>query len=99
MIKCTCGTVGALLLWYFKVSFSLPALSKSCEAILDYVANLEKAPDPTVTKDAFSTEIYSAYDMLFNVWLQSKESKVTVNQPGYFQSPEVNNYPFSVLVH
>ncbi|XP_064639982.1 maestro heat-like repeat-containing protein family member 1 isoform X2 [Lineus longissimus] len=59
------------LKWVFSA-----ALSKSCEAILDYVANLEKAPDPTVTKDAFSTEIYSAYDMLFNVWLQSKESKL-----------------------
>ena len=52
------------------------ALSKFSESILDYVANMENAPDPTVTKEAFSNQIYSAFDVLFNVWLQSKEAKV-----------------------
>ncbi|CAN0069578.1 unnamed protein product [Lampetra fluviatilis] len=52
------------------------ALSHFSESILEYVANLDKAPDPTVRKEAFQNEIYSAYDVLFNVWLQSKEAKL-----------------------
>ncbi|XP_013392835.1 maestro heat-like repeat-containing protein family member 1 isoform X1 [Lingula anatina] len=52
------------------------ALGKFSEAILDYVVNIEKAPDPNVKKEAFAGEIYSAYDILFNVWLQSKEAKL-----------------------
>ncbi|KAK6184716.1 hypothetical protein SNE40_007128 [Patella caerulea] len=52
------------------------ALSRFSEAILEYVANIEKAPDPTISKDRFASEIYSAYDILFNVWLQSKEAKL-----------------------
>ncbi|XP_060075327.1 maestro heat-like repeat-containing protein family member 1 isoform X2 [Ylistrum balloti] len=52
------------------------ALSKFCEAIIDYCANIDKAPDPTVTKDRFSQEVASAFDVLFNSWLQSKEIKL-----------------------
>ncbi|XP_064611998.1 maestro heat-like repeat-containing protein family member 1 [Liolophura sinensis] len=52
------------------------ALSKFSEAILDYIANIDKAPDNTVTKEVFAGEIFSAYDILFNVWLQSKEAKL-----------------------
>lgn len=43
---------------------------------MDYVANPEKAPDPSVKKDFFSGEVDAAYDVLFNIWLQSKEPKV-----------------------
>ncbi|KAL3859489.1 hypothetical protein ACJMK2_009708 [Sinanodonta woodiana] len=52
------------------------ALSKFCEAVIDYIANIDKAPDPTVKKEIFSSEILAAYDILFNVWLQSKEEKL-----------------------
>lgn len=52
------------------------ALYRFSESILEYLANLDKAPDPTVRKDTFSSEIYTAYDVLFNSWLQSRESKV-----------------------
>ncbi|XP_054723118.1 maestro heat-like repeat-containing protein family member 1 [Uloborus diversus] len=52
------------------------ALSKFCEAILECISNAEKSPDPYVTKDTFSTEISSAYDILFNNWLPSREAKV-----------------------
>ncbi|KAK6982200.1 maestro heat-like repeat-containing protein family member 1 [Biomphalaria glabrata] len=52
------------------------ALSKFSEAILEYCANLDQAPDKTVSIDRFSNEIFSAYDILFNVWLQSKEAKL-----------------------
>lgn len=52
------------------------ALSRFSESILEYLANLDKAPDPTVRKDTFSNEIYAAYDILFNNWLQSREAKL-----------------------
>jgi len=52
------------------------ALGSFCEAIIEYVANIEKAPDPNVTKEFFVTEMYAAWDLLFNVWLNSRESKV-----------------------
>lgn len=52
------------------------ALAKFSEAILDYVANIEKAPDPAVRKEAYSGEIDAAYDVVFSVWLHSKETRV-----------------------
>lgn len=52
------------------------ALAHFSESILEYLANLDKAPDPTVRKDTFSSEIYAAYDIIFSNWLQSRESKL-----------------------
>ncbi|XP_041962834.1 maestro heat-like repeat-containing protein family member 1 isoform X1 [Alosa sapidissima] len=52
------------------------ALSHFSESILEYLANLDKAPDPTVRKDTFSSEIYASYDILFSNWLQSRDSKL-----------------------
>ncbi|CAM5107316.1 unnamed protein product [Natator depressus] len=52
------------------------ALQHFSESIQEYLANLDKAPDPTVRKDTFSNEIFSAYDVLFNAWLQSREAKL-----------------------
>ncbi|XP_031432555.1 maestro heat-like repeat-containing protein family member 1 isoform X2 [Clupea harengus] len=52
------------------------ALSHFSESILEYLANLDKAPDPTVRKDTFSSEIYASYDILFCNWLQSREPKL-----------------------
>ncbi|WAR11640.1 MROH1-like protein, partial [Mya arenaria] len=52
------------------------AISKFSEAIIDYIANIDKAPDPSVKKEMFSSEIFSAYDVIFNVWIQSKETKL-----------------------
>ncbi|KAL5022847.1 hypothetical protein ScPMuIL_002002 [Solemya velum] len=52
------------------------ALSQFCEAVIEYVANLDKAPDQTVKKEMFSGEIFAAYDILFNIWLQSREIKL-----------------------
>ncbi|XP_061166579.1 maestro heat-like repeat-containing protein family member 1 isoform X3 [Saccostrea echinata] len=52
------------------------ALSKFSEAIIEYCANIDKAPDQTITKDRFSQEIGSAFDVLFSTWLQSKEAKL-----------------------
>uniref|UniRef100_A0A8D0HKP0 Maestro heat like repeat family member 1 n=1 Tax=Sphenodon punctatus TaxID=8508 RepID=A0A8D0HKP0_SPHPU len=52
------------------------ALQHFSESIQEYLANLDKAPDPTVRKDTFSNEIFSAYEVLFYSWLQSREAKV-----------------------
>ncbi|XP_029958585.1 maestro heat-like repeat-containing protein family member 1 isoform X2 [Salarias fasciatus] len=52
------------------------ALCHFSDSILEYLANLDKAPDPTVRKDTFSSEIYCAFDTLFNNWLQSREPKL-----------------------
>ncbi|XP_029694251.1 maestro heat-like repeat-containing protein family member 1 isoform X1 [Takifugu rubripes] len=52
------------------------ALCHFSESILEYLANLDKAPDPTVRKDTFSSEICASFDILFNSWLQSRESKL-----------------------
>lgn len=64
---------------FLKVSSDVcvsPALCHFSESILEYLANLDKAPDPTVRKDTFSSEICASFDILFNSWLQSRESKV-----------------------
>ncbi|KAK1795222.1 hypothetical protein P4O66_010397, partial [Electrophorus voltai] len=58
-----------------KLVFS-SALSHFSESILEYLANLDKAPDPTVRRDTFSGEIYTAYDILFSSWLQSRDPKL-----------------------
>jgi hypothetical protein len=42
------------------------ALSKFSEAIIDYCANKDNAPDKSVSKDRFEQEIGSAFDILFN---------------------------------
>ncbi|XP_039177275.1 maestro heat-like repeat-containing protein family member 1 isoform X3 [Crotalus tigris] len=52
------------------------ALQYFSESILEYLANLDKAPDPTVRRDTFSSEIFSAYEVLFSCWLPSRETKV-----------------------
>ncbi|XP_047698456.1 maestro heat-like repeat-containing protein family member 1 isoform X4 [Prionailurus viverrinus] len=52
------------------------ALQHFSESTLEYLANLDQAPDPTVRKDTFATDIFSAYDILFNHWLQSREAKL-----------------------
>ncbi|XP_054446562.1 maestro heat-like repeat-containing protein family member 1 isoform X2 [Pteronotus mesoamericanus] len=52
------------------------ALQRFSESTLEYLANLDQAPDPTVRKDAFASDIGSAYDILFHQWLQSREAKL-----------------------
>ncbi|XP_061296895.1 LOW QUALITY PROTEIN: maestro heat-like repeat-containing protein family member 1, partial [Pezoporus flaviventris] len=57
--------------------WALPAaLQHFSESIQEYLANLDKAPDPTVRKDTFSNEIFSAYEVLFSSWLQHREAKL-----------------------
>ncbi|CAG2234423.1 unnamed protein product [Mytilus edulis] len=57
----------------------LPINIKFSEAIIDYCANTDKAPDPSVSKERFEQEIGSAFDVLFNSWLHiTKEMKLRV---------------------
>ncbi|XP_021544524.1 maestro heat-like repeat-containing protein family member 1 isoform X3 [Neomonachus schauinslandi] len=58
-----------------KVAFCC-VLQHFSESTLEYLANLDQAPDPTVRKDTFATDIFSAYDILFNHWLLSREAKL-----------------------
>ncbi|XP_077209590.1 maestro heat-like repeat-containing protein family member 1 isoform X2 [Paroedura picta] len=52
------------------------ALQNFSESIQEYLANLDQAPDPTVRRDTFSRETFSAYEVLFYNWLQSREAKL-----------------------
>ncbi|XP_028634697.1 maestro heat-like repeat-containing protein family member 1 isoform X1 [Grammomys surdaster] len=52
------------------------ALQHFSESILEYLANLDQAPDPTVRKDTFGADIFGAYDVLFHHWLQSRDTKL-----------------------
>lgn len=52
------------------------ALGRFSEAIVEYLSNIEKAPDPSVQKASFATEIISAFDFLLANWLQAREAKV-----------------------
>ncbi|KAM8811767.1 maestro heat-like repeat-containing protein family member 1 [Eudromia elegans] len=52
------------------------ALQHFSESIQEYLANLDQAPDPTVRKDTFSSEIFCAYEVLFSAWLQHREPKL-----------------------
>ena len=48
-----------------------------CQAIIGYLANIEEAPDKSITRETFSSEVYPAYEVMFNSWITtSKESKV-----------------------
>lgn len=55
---------------------AITALQHFSESTLEYLANLDQAPDPTVRKDTFATDIFGAYDVLFHHWLQSRDAKV-----------------------
>jgi len=52
------------------------ALAKFSECILEYLVNIEDAPDTNVKKEVYATEITIAYEILVSSWLQSKEAKI-----------------------
>ncbi|XP_039269337.2 maestro heat-like repeat-containing protein family member 1 [Styela clava] len=51
-------------------------LGQFAEAILEYVMNIDKAPDPSITRNTFSNEIFGAYNILYSVWILTKETKL-----------------------
>lgn len=52
------------------------ATARFSEAILDYLADEQRATEAGIRSADFEGEAYSIYELLFNVWLQSKESKL-----------------------
>lgn len=61
------------------LSFHL-GIGSFSEAILDYCANIESAPYPDIAKDRFQDEIYTAFEIMFNIWLSSsKEARVYIS--------------------
>uniref|UniRef100_A0A8V5H0T3 Uncharacterized protein n=1 Tax=Melopsittacus undulatus TaxID=13146 RepID=A0A8V5H0T3_MELUD len=58
------------------ITSMLWSLQHFSESIQEYLANLDQAPDPTVRKDTFSNDIFSAYEVLFTCWLQHREPKL-----------------------
>ncbi|KAG1682946.1 Maestro heat-like repeat-containing protein family member 1 [Nymphon striatum] len=67
--------LGAVKQDNLKLAFTI-AISKFCEAILDYLANIDKAPDKSVRKEVFSIEINVSYDILFGSWLNTRDLKL-----------------------
>ena len=54
------------------------AIGLFCESILEYLADTELAAKTGITAEMFEGEVYSAYEHLYNQWLPSKESRVSV---------------------
>ena len=77
-----------MMILIIKNYFLIVGLARFCESIVDYVANAENAPYPDITIDRFYGEISSGYDVLFNVWIKSNESKV-INTYGQFHVTDV----------
>ena len=75
-------------LHYLWLNFcSILALCKFSEAILYYCSNKEKAPDQSIEKSKFSTQIYAAYEILFTSWLKTSDPKlrqITIESIGHF---------------
>lgn len=58
-------------------SYNFLGVGAFSEAILEYCANIENAPYPDITKDRFSGEIFTAFEIMFGVWMNSsKEARV-----------------------
>ena len=53
------------------------AFARFSEAILDYLADDQRASSGQIHSSQFEGHISSAFDQLFNVWLPSKESRVS----------------------
>nr|XP_023029049.1 maestro heat-like repeat-containing protein family member 1 [Leptinotarsa decemlineata] len=68
--------LGGLRSDILKQSFGF-ALGNFCDALMEYVSNNEKVPDPTISLENFNIEFGMVYDVLFTTWLFSREPKVT----------------------
>ena len=55
----------------------IQAIARFCEAIIDFLADEQRAREASITAEQFHGEVFAAYEQLFNIWLQSKEAKVS----------------------
>ncbi|KAG8234781.1 hypothetical protein J437_LFUL006613, partial [Ladona fulva] len=46
------------------------------EAIEEYMVNMDRAPDPSVTRDAFAMEMTVAFDELSSSWIHSRDPHI-----------------------
>lgn len=53
------------------------AIARFSEAIIDYLADEKRATESGISAMQFEGEIFSAYEHLFNIWLMSKEPRVS----------------------
>ena len=83
-----------ILFQFFRYAYA-NAFSRFSEAILDYLANIDNTPDPSVTKEHFVTEIDAAHEVLFNTWLHGKGMSLT-NSP-QFEVQKVKNAVIEAL--
>ena len=51
-------------------------MCKFSEAILYYCSNKEKAIDKSIEKSYFSTQIYAAQEIFFNVWVKTSDNRL-----------------------
>ncbi len=52
------------------------ATSRFSEAIIDFLADEQRAAEARIRAEDFEGEAYSIYELFTSIWLQSKESKV-----------------------
>lgn len=52
------------------------AIKKYCESLLEYLANIDQAPDRTVKKDVYALQFSAVYDVFYAHWLQNRDQKV-----------------------
>ena len=53
------------------------ALTQWCEAILCYLANMDQASDKSLSVSSFSSEIFPAFEIIFNSWLATAKEHQT----------------------
>lgn len=63
-------------LFFLKCYNLFLAIARFCEAIIDYLADEQRATAAGITAAQFEGEVFSAYDTLFTLWLQSKDPRV-----------------------
>ncbi len=73
-----------LVLHYHPLHIIIIAIGHFCDAVIHYVANIDKGSNKTLTTSSFSSEVFPAYEIMFNNWLISKETKV---QKGMITQP------------
>lgn len=62
-------------------------MCKFSEAILYYCSNKEKAPDQSIEKSYFSTQIFAVFEIFFIQWVKTSDMKLrhtVIESLGYF---------------
>jgi len=52
------------------------AMGNFCDAVLHHVASLESESERSNTLESFASDVFPAFEVLFTVWISSKEEKV-----------------------